>query len=197
LAAGVYVTWAVQFPAVQLILEIAFRLPWVGAATTANVNASPFASVADKAITFAVSSAVVWLCATATGGVFPILTDTVAAVEFNAPSFTLNVKLSEPVKLVVGVYVTVAVQLPAAQLGVPIAPNVPLVGFVTMLKVNAALSISLPASVTTTAVFFAVDTDCALAVGASFTAVTVNVTVAAPEVSDPSFTVKVKLSGPL
>jgi hypothetical protein len=99
--------------------------------------------------------------------------------------------------LAAGVYVTVAVQLPAAQLGVPIAPNVPFVGAVTILKVNAALSMSAPDKVTATAVFFTVDTVCPFAVGASFTAVTVRLTVAAGEVNDPSLTVNVKLSEPL
>jgi hypothetical protein len=97
LTAGVYVTCAVQVPAVQLVFVMAPKLPWVGFATIANVNASPFASVADKAITTAVSSAVVWLCPLATGGVLPTVTLTVAAAELNAPSLTVNVKLSGPV----------------------------------------------------------------------------------------------------
>jgi hypothetical protein len=152
-------------------------------------------------IALAVSSAVVWLCPVATGAVLPTLTDTVAAVEFNAPSFTRKVKLSEPVKLVVGVYVTLAVQFVPSPLGVQlvpvIAPNVPLVGFVTILNVNAALSMSAPANVIGKAVFFAVDKDCPLAVGASFTAVIVIDTIAAAEVRLPSLVVNVKLSGPL
>jgi hypothetical protein len=93
----VKVTNAVQVPAVQLGAPIVPNDPWVGAATIANVNASPFASVADKAITAAVSSAVVWLCALATGAVLPTLIDTVAAAEVRLPSLTVNVKLSGPV----------------------------------------------------------------------------------------------------
>jgi len=197
----VYVTFAVQVPAAQLGVPIAPSVPCVGAVPIANVKASPFASVPASVITRAVSSAVVWLWALATGAVFPIATVTVAAAEFNAPSLTLNVKLSEPVKLVVGVYVTLAVQLDpdplGVQVGVPIAPNVPLVGFVTILKVKAALSMSAPDNVIGNAVFFAVDTDCPFAVGASFTAVTVIDTVPAAEVKLPSLTVNVKLSGPL
>jgi hypothetical protein len=201
LSAGVYVTLAVQFPAAQLGVPIAPSVPCVGAVPIAKVSASPFASVPDSVITFAVSSAVVWLCALATGAVFPIATVTVAAAEFNAPSLTLNVKLSDPVKLVVGVYVTEAVQFEpdplGVQLGVPIDPNVPFVGAVTILKVNAALSMSAPDNVIGNAVFFAVDTDCPFAVGASFTAVIVIDTVPAAEVKLPSLVVNVKLSGPV
>jgi hypothetical protein len=133
--------------------------------------------------------------------VFPIATVTVAATEFNAPSFTRKVKLSDPVKLFAGVYVTEAVQFEpnplGVQVGVPIDPKVPFVGAVTIVNVNAALSMSDPAKVTTTAVFFAVDTVCPFAVGESFTAVIVRLTVAAAEVRLPSLTVNVKLSGPL
>jgi hypothetical protein len=99
--------------------------------------------------------------------------------------------------LAAGVYVTLAVQLPAAQLGVPIAPNVPCVGAVPIANVNTALSISLPDSVITLAVSSGVVTLCALLTGASFTAVIVRLTVAATETNDPSFVVNVKLSGPL
>jgi hypothetical protein len=103
--------------------------------------------------------------------------------------------------LAAGVYVTLAVQLDpdplAVQLGVPIEPNVPWVGAAPTANVKAALSMSVPESVTTNAVFFAVDTDCAFAAGASFTAVTVIETATAEEVKLPSFTVNVKLSGPL
>jgi hypothetical protein len=99
--------------------------------------------------------------------------------------------------LAAGVYVTEAVQLPAAQLGVPSEPNVPCVGAVPTANVKAALSISLPDSVINLAVSSAVVTDCALAVGTSFTAVIVRLTVAATETRDPSFVVNVKLSGPL
>ena len=47
------------------------------------------------------------------------------------------------------------------------------------------------------AVSSAVVTDCALATGASFTAVTVMLMVAAAESAVPSFALNVKLSGPL
>jgi hypothetical protein len=99
--------------------------------------------------------------------------------------------------LAAGVYVTAAVQLPAAQLGVPIAPSVPWVGAVPTANVNDALSTSFAASVITSAVSSAVVWLCALAVGASFTAVIVRLTVAPADVSDPSFVVNVKLSAPL
>jgi hypothetical protein len=99
--------------------------------------------------------------------------------------------------LAAGVYVTLAVQLPAAQLGVPIAPSVPCVGAVPIANVNAALSMSVPAKVTASAVFFAVVTLWALETGASFTAVIVRLTVDAAEVRLPSLDVTVKLSGPL
>ena len=63
MAAGVYVTLAVQLEprplGVQLGVPIAPNVPCVGAVAIANVNASPFASVPDNVITFAVSSAVV------------------------------------------------------------------------------------------------------------------------------------------
>jgi hypothetical protein len=71
------------------------------------------------------------------------------------------------------------------------------VGAVTILKVNAALSMSAPDNVIGNAVFFAVDTDCPFAVGASFTAVIVRLTVAAAEFNAPSLVVNVKLSGPV
>jgi hypothetical protein len=201
LAAGVYVTAAVQLPAEQLGTPIAPKVPCVGAVPIANVSASPFASVPASVITAAVSSAVVWLCPLATGAVFPIETVTVAATEFNAPSLALKVKLSDPVKLSAGVYVTLAVQLEPRPLGVQlvpvIVPTVPFVGLAAILKVNAALSISDAARVTATAVFFAVETVWPFAVGASFTAVIVIDTVATAEVRLPSLVEKVKLSGPL
>jgi hypothetical protein len=103
--------------------------------------------------------------------------------------------------LAAGVYVTCAVQFDppplGAQLGVPIAPNVPCVGATPTANVKDALSISVPDSVITTAVSSAVVTPCALETGASFTAVIVRLTVAAGEVNDPSLTVNVKLSEPL
>jgi hypothetical protein len=103
--------------------------------------------------------------------------------------------------LAAGVYVTCAVQLVpeplGVQVGVPIVPSVPCAGAVPIANVNAALSMSVPANVTATAVFFAVEIDGPVPVGASFTAVTVRLTVAAAEVNAPSLTVNVKLSGPL
>ena len=66
-----------------------------------------------------------------------------------------------------------------------------------MLYVSALPSTSLPVRVMGSAVSSAVETDCALAVGGSFTGVTVNETVAGAESTWPSFTLKVKLSGPL
>jgi hypothetical protein len=102
--------------------------------------------------------------------------------------------------LAAGVYVTFAVQLDPAPLGVQVVPDtvptVPWAGLVTA-NVNAALSISVPASVITLAVSSGVVWLCAVAVGTSFTAVIVTVTVAAAEVNAPSFVVNVKLSGPV
>ena len=100
-----------------------------------------------------------------------------------------------------GVYVTVAVQFEpnplGVQLGVPIAPNVPCAGAVTILNVKAALSISVADSVITAAVSSALVTRWEFEAGASLTAVTVIETVTAGEVKLPSLTVNVKLSGPL
>ena len=100
-----------------------------------------------------------------------------------------------------GVYVTLAVQLEpdplGVQLGVPIELSVPLAGFVTILNVNAALSMSDPDNVIGNAVFFAVETVWPFAVGPSLAAEIVRFTVAAAEVNDPSLVVNVKLSGPL
>ena len=56
---------------------------------------------------------------------------------------------------------------------------------------------SLAVSVIAFAVSSGVLTDCASATGASFTAVTVMLTVAAAESTVPSFALNVKLSGPL
>jgi hypothetical protein len=99
------------------------------------------------------------------------------------------------------VYVTVAVQLDpnplGVQLGAPTVPNVPCVGAVPTANVIDALSISVPDSVITAAVSSAVVTLWALATGASFTAVTVMLTVATLESEKPSFALNVKLSGPL
>ena len=200
---------AVQFddpptPGVQVVPDTALTVPWAGL-VAAKVNASPFASEPASAITSGVSSAVVTLWALATGAVFPIATVTVAAVEFNAPSLTRKVKLSEPVKLVAGVYVTEAVQLEPVPANVTtvvhvvpvIDPTVPFAGLVTTLKVNAALSMSAPDNVIGNAVFFAVETDVPVAVGASLTGVIVIETVTTAEVNAPSLVENVKLSGPL
>src|SRR5205823_8880078 len=75
--------------------------------------------------------------------------------------------------------------------------NVPCAGCVATTYVNASPSTSDPVSVIAAAVSSAVVTDCALATGASLTAVTVIDTVAAADVRAASLTVKVKLSGPL
>jgi hypothetical protein len=102
LAAGVYVTLAVQLEpnplGVQLGVPIDPSVPWVGATPTANVNAALSISVPDSVITAAVSSAVVTDCVLLTGPSFTAVTVrfTVAAVEVNAPSLTVNVKLSGP-----------------------------------------------------------------------------------------------------
>ncbi len=63
----------------------------------------------------------------------------------------------------------------------------PLVGLVSTVKLSALPSMSLPVSVTVFAVSSAVVTLCALATGASFTAVTVTLTVPM-SVNAPSLT---------
>ena len=73
----------------------------------------------------------------------------------------------------------------AVQVTAPMAPSVPWVGPVTMLKVRLLPSASEPVRVMTFAVSSFVVTDCTVAVGASLTAVTVIETVAA--VADSAF----------
>jgi hypothetical protein len=97
--------------------------------------------------------------------------------------------------------VTLAVQVVPDPFGVQlvpvIVPRVPCAGAVPTANVNAPLSMSIPDKVTVTAVFFAVKINCPLAAGASFTGVTVRLTVADAEGTSPSLTANVKLSGPL
>ena len=88
-------------------------------------------------------------------------------------------------------------QIPAAQTGVPMVPRVPKAGLPVTAKVRAPPSTSLAERVIVVAVSSLVETLWPLATGASLTAVTVMVTVAAGEVSVPSLTAKVKLSEPL
>jgi hypothetical protein len=95
------------------------------------------------------------------------------------------------------VYVTVAVQVPAAQLGVPIVPRLPWVGAVPIVKVNDAFSTSVADNVTTNAVSSAVVGLCGFPTGVSLTAVIVRLTVAGVEFDVPSLVVNVKLSVPL
>jgi hypothetical protein len=70
--------------------------------------------------------------------------ETVFVVLLSDPSFALNVKLSLPLKLEAGEYVTEAVQVqpvpPAAQLGAPIGPSVPCAGLLTIEKFKLELS---------------------------------------------------------
>jgi len=82
------------------------------------------------------------------------------------------------------------------QLGAPIVPKVPCVGNTPVANVNDALSISVADNVITKAVSSAVLTLCGFATGASFTAPTVRLTVAAFEGRKPSLAVNVKLSPP-
>jgi hypothetical protein len=102
LAAGVYVTSAVQFvpPPLgkQLVAVMDPKLPWAGAAAIANVRDGLSTSLADRVITAAVSSAVVTLCPPETGASFTAVTVrlTVAAGEVSNPSLVVNVKLSGP-----------------------------------------------------------------------------------------------------
>ena len=75
--------------------------------------------------------------------------------------------------------------------------NVPFAGCVTTSNVRGSDSGSVPLSVIGSAVSSAVDTDCAVAVGASLPGVTVMEMVAAALVSVASLAVNVKLSAPL
>jgi hypothetical protein len=103
--------------------------------------------------------------------------------------------------LAAGVYVTLAVQLEpnplGVQLGAPTVPNVPCKGAVPSANVTDALSMSVPVNVISNAVSSAGVALCALATGASFTAVIVRLTVATLESELPSLALNVKLSAPL
>ena len=63
-------------------------------------------------------------------------------------------------------------------MGAPTLPSVPWLGGVAIVKVNAALSISLALNVTMSGVFSLVLTDCACATGKSLTATTSMFTIA-------------------
>jgi hypothetical protein len=192
LAAGVYVTVAVQVPAAQLGVPINPNVPCVGAVPIANVSGSLFASVADNVMAFAVSSAVVTLWAEATGAALPIVTVTAPIAVPPFPSLTVYVKLSDPEKFALGVYVTFAPPVPTAA--------VPFNGAVTAVTVRVfpSTSVSFASTLITLALlFFATAALSATATGGSFTAVIVIDTVTAVEVSNPSLVVNVKLSGPL
>src|SRR3989442_74595 len=99
LAFSVYVTLAEQLLGLptQVTVPIEPRVPFDGPETIANVSASPSGSEPVSVIDLAVSSDVetVWLFAV--GAPLPTLIETVAAELFTVPSFTRNVKLSEPV----------------------------------------------------------------------------------------------------
>ena len=73
--------------------------PFVGAVPVVKVNALPSGSVPDKVIVTAVSSLVVTDCAVAVGGSLAAVMEilTVAAALLTVPSWTVNVKLSDPV----------------------------------------------------------------------------------------------------
>src|SRR3990172_8430675 len=109
---------------------------------------------------------------------------TVAGPLLSEPSFTVKLKLSGPFRLAFGVYVTCA---EVAVRGV-IALNTPRVGPVPIANPKQFPSASVPVRVIVTAVSSAVVTDCALATGASFTGVTVILTVAGELVEVPSLT---------
>ncbi len=79
----------------------------------------------------------------------------------------------------------------------PLKFALPFEGLDASAYVKLSPSGSLPAKVIDLAASSLVDTDCALADGASLTALTVIDTVAAEEVAVPSETVNVKLSDPL
>jgi hypothetical protein len=99
------------------------------------------------------------------------------------------------------VYVTSAVQFDPPPLGKQLVavmdPKLPCVGAAAIANVRDGLSTSEADNVMVKAVSSAVVWLCELLTGASLTAVTVRVTVAAGEVSNPSLVVNVKLSGPL
>jgi len=75
--------------------------------------------------------------------------------------------------------------------------SVPLPGCVTTVNVSGSDSGSVPVSVIGRAVSSAVETNCAVAVGASLPGFTVMEMVAAALVSEASLAVNVKLSAPL
>ena len=91
--------------ATQLGEEIGPKLPLLGALTMANVRLVLSTSLALNVILTETSSSVVVVALLATGGSFKafIVIDTVAMLESRPPSFTLNVKLSEPLKLLLAV----------------------------------------------------------------------------------------------
>ena len=84
------------------------------------------------------------------------------------------------------------------QASVPIVPSVPWAGFVTLAKVRASPSGSVPERVMTLAVFLPVEVLAETAVGAALVAVTViEMVPLVAELTVPSLTRKVKLSAPV
>ena len=111
----------------------------------------------------------------------------VATVESSFPSLALKVMESVPLKSAFGVYVRFA----------PVPVSAPFFGCATTVKVRASFSASVADRVIFSAVSSGVASVCAMASGASFTAVTVIPTVATAESSFPSLALKVKESVPL
>jgi len=165
------------------------NVPLAGCVTTVNVSGSESGSVPVSVIGSAVSSAVETDCAVAVGASLPGFTvmEIVAAALVSVASLAVNVKLSAPLKLRSGVYVRFG--------ATPL--NVPFAGCVTTVNVSGSDSGSVPVSVIGNAVSSAVETDCAVAVGASLPGFTVMEIVAAELVRDASLAVNVKLSAPL
>jgi len=85
---------------------VPLRVPLAGSVTTLKVNGSPSGSLPVSVIATGVFSAVVTAWSSATGGSFAgvtvmdMLTSTLSAV----PSLTLKVKLSEPLKFALAVF---------------------------------------------------------------------------------------------
>ena len=110
MTAGVYVTEAVQTEppplGEQLVPVMPDSAPFAGVLAIANVSEAVSVSDAESVIVFAVFLGVVTDCPLAVGAWLTAVTvmERVAGALAGAmPSLTVNVMLSEPVKLVLGV----------------------------------------------------------------------------------------------
>ena len=161
--------------------------PLVASSPKLKVKLSPSISSPENVITTLPSSSTVPLAALAVGASFTAFTVTVKACELeNSPSVTVAVNDSLPLKLAVAEKLTVA---PSTVAVISLPPDTE--------YVKPSPSISLPDSVVEPEPSSSkLTADTAASTGASFTGVTVNVTVAVAEYS-PSLAVNVKLSSPL